>query len=160
MNAAKAVAVNVRENRASHKILKIADKREQDVEWEFKNFKFRGRIDGIGKNAIFDLKTCADAENSKFQRDIISMGYYLQAAMYRVGVGQALDYYIIAVDKRGGVSVHQLNEDLLKYGLEEYSKLLDRFNECILSEAFNMSYDFWSPRHDGIFSADKPTRFY
>lgn len=160
MNHAKAVAINVHENRASHKVLKIADQREKDVEWEFKNFKFKGKIDGIGKNAIFDLKTCADAENGKFQRDIISMGYYLQAAMYRAAVGEALDYYIIAVDKVGGVSVHQLNEDLLEYGLTEYSMLLDRFNECILSEGFNMSYDFWSMRYDGIFTAEKPTRFF
>lgn len=160
MNHARAVAINVHENRASHKVLKIANEREKDVEWEFKNFKFKGKIDGIGKNAIFDLKTCADAENVKFQRDIISMGYYLQAAMYRTAVGEALDYYIIAVDKIGGVSVHQLNEDLLEYGLNEYSRLLDRFNECILSEGFNMSYDFWSMRHDGIFTAEKPSRFF
>ena len=159
-NNAKAVAYNVIENRASHKVLKIADQREYDVEWTFENFKFKGRIDGIGKNAIFDLKTCADAENTKFQRDIISMGYYLQAAMYRVAVAEPLPYYIIAVDKVGGVSVHQLDENLLEYGLLEYSNLLTKFNECILSESFNKSYDFWSPRYDGIFSVDKPSRFY
>lgn len=157
---ARIIAANVRFNRASRKVLDMAEEKEKPIEWDFKNFQFKGYIDGYGKRAIFDLKTCPDASPSKFHRDIISNGYYLQAAMYRMGMQTSNPYFIIAVDKNGGISVHQLDDDLIEYGLIEYTKLCDRFNECILSDSWSQSYDFWAERFDGIYRADKPARFY
>jgi PDDEXK-like domain of unknown function (DUF3799) len=154
---AKIVAANVLNNDASRKVLSKCPKRELPVEWDYMNFKFKGFIDGIGDNAIFDLKTCPDANPKKFTREIYDRGYYLQAAMYIFSQPEPKPYYIIAVDRKGGVSVHGLDERLIDSGMKEYSELLTRFNECILTDHFNKSYDFWSNRHDGIFMTPKPS---
>lgn len=158
--AAKIAAFNISNNRASARIIQQAIIKEKPVEWEFKNFKFRGFIDGIGENIIFDLKTCTDASPDKFQREIISRKYYLQAAMYLHAEGKVLDYYIIAVDKNNGVSVHKLDKALIEHGANEYNALLDKFNHCILTDGFDQSFDFFSPRHDGIYVCEKPGYLY
>jgi PDDEXK-like domain of unknown function (DUF3799) len=160
LKAARYVANHVLYNRASRKVLDLCELREQDLEWSYKNFNFKGRMDGKGEKAVFDLKTCPDAEQGKFQRDIISNGYYLQAAMYLYGLNEVLPYYIIAADKVGGVSVHLLDQSLIEFGMKEYEFVTDKFNECILKDSFNQSYDFWSKRYDGIFIAEKSTRMY
>lgn len=158
--SAKIIASNVHHNRASAKVLNLGWYHETPVDWEFKNFMFKGFIDGKGDKAIFDLKTCADANPTKFQREIISNSYYLQAAMYLYAVGENLPYYIIAVDRKNGVSVHKLEDRLVEQGMIEYNKLLDRFNECILKDEFDKSYDFWSDRFDGTFVCEKPGFMY
>ncbi|MGN6417758.1 MAG: PD-(D/E)XK nuclease-like domain-containing protein [Pseudobacter sp.] len=157
---AEITARNIRTNRASQKVLDLAWLREKPIEWEFKNFKFKGFIDGDGHTAIFDLKTCADATPNKFQRDIISRGYYLQAAMYLYAEGKMKDYYIIAADKKNGVSVHKLEPKLIELGMIEYDNILNRFNHCILTDGFDQSYDFWSDRVDGIYNAERPGYLY
>lgn len=157
---AKRIAINVKSNRASAKVLAAAPEHEKGIEWEYNNFRFKGFIDAIGDKAIFDLKTCADAAPDKFQRDLVQKGYYLQAAMYLRGINQLLPYYIIAVDKKGGVSVHQMHNHLIEHGLKEYDKLMEDFNRCILLEQFEQSYDFFAERFDGIYVADKPAYLY
>lgn len=158
--AAKIIASNVLHNRASAKVLDLCWEHEQPIEWEFMNFKFKGFIDGIGEKAICDLKTCPDANPDKFQRDIISNKYYLQAAMYLYAEEKNLPYYIIAVDKKSGVSVHKLEDKLIELGMKEYIELLNRFNECILKDHFDQSFDFWAERMDGIYVAEKPGWLY
>lgn len=159
-DAANIMSLNVTHNYAAKKILKKAIVHEYEIEWFYKNFKFKGYIDGYGEDLIFDLKTCTDAEPRTFQRDIINNEYYLQAAMYLKGIGEVKPYYIIAIDRSGGVSVHQLSDALIEHGLNVYDILLDKFNECILQDGFNSSYEFWSERFDGIFLADKPGYLY
>lgn len=159
-NIANLVANNVKHNRASAKVLGMCPIHELSVTWEYKNFVFKGFIDGKGEKAVFDIKTCKDANTKKFQRDAISMSYYLQAAMYLTAIGQKLPYYIIAVDKKGGVSVHRLHKHLIEHGLEEYERLCDQFNRCIISDGFDQSYDFWSEQYDGIHVLDKPAYLY
>lgn len=163
---AQAIALNIRHNRSARKVLKMADKREQRIEWKYMNFLFRGIIDGAGDNCIFDLKTCADAEPRKFQRDIVNMGYHIQAALYLKGIGRNVPYYIIAADQKGGVSVHQIEEELLVHGLEEVDKLMSFFNDACLQvksgkpEIFNESFEFWADRFDGIYKMEKPAYLY
>lgn len=158
--AAKIIASNVLHNRASRKILDMCWIHETPIEWEFKNFMFKGFIDGKGEKAKCDLKTCADASPDKFHRDIINNKYYLQGAMYTYAEGVNVPYYIIAVDKKSGVSVHKLEDRLLEHGMKEYNDLLDKFNECILKDAFDQSYDFHSDRYDGTFICEKPGWLY
>ncbi len=158
--SAKIIASNVLHNRASRKILDICWEHEKGIEWEFKNFKFKGFIDGLGIGAICDLKTCQDADPEFFQRDIIKNCYHIQAAMYLYAEGKMQDYYIIAVDRKGGVSVHKLRMELIEQGMKDYNELLDKFNFCILRDAFDQSYDFHSKRFDGIFDMEKPKWMY
>lgn len=158
--AAKIAADNILYNRASRKVLDLSATREKPIEWEFKNFKFKGFIDGDGEKAIFDLKTCPDARPKKFHRTIVDNGYYLQAAMYLYATGIPKDYYIIAVDKKNGVSVHKLEMALIEHGMAEYEELLNKFNHCILKDSFDQSHDFYSERYDGIFMCEKPSYLY
>lgn len=161
--AAEIQSLNVRYNAAAAKVLKRITETEKPIEWDYKNFKFRGVLDGLG-DVIVDLKSCTDANPRKFQRDIISMDYYLQAACYVKGIyeltGEVLPYYIIAFDKSNGVSVHQLTDTLITFGMDEYEMLCDKMNECILKDGWNQSYDFWAERFDGIYYADKPGYLY
>jgi len=165
-NHAKIVAGNVRYNRASNAILNLCPSRERGIEWFYSNFLFKGFIDLDGESAIADLKTCTDASPRKFQRDIVSMDYHLQAAMYVKadmilnGHTRMKDFYWIAVDKKGGVSVHQADKHLLEAGLERYEFLLLRFNECILSDRWDESYDFFAEAWTGIYKAEKPNWMY
>lgn len=159
-NMAKSIAKGVNDNRASSKVLRQLTVKEKRVEWEYKNFKFMGFLDGEGDKLIADIKTCKDANPKKFQREIISMSYYLQAAMYLTAVGFSKPYYILAVDRKGGISVHRLHKHLIEQGLEEYSILLDQFNKCILIDGFDQSYDFHCDQYDGIHIMDKPAYMY
>lgn len=159
-NKAKRLAKAVRNNRASAKILAMCPDHEKQVNWEYKNFQFKGFIDGRGEKAKFDLKKCTDATPRKFWRTIIEDKYYLQAAMYTYAEGIDVPYYIIAVDDSGGVSVHKLHQHLLEHGMNEYSALLDRFNECILKEHWDRSHDFFSDLFDGTFVCEKPGWLY
>lgn len=157
---ANSIAQNVKHNRASSKVLNQLTHREKGVDWEYKNFMFKGFIDGEGDKLLTDIKTCKDANPKKFQRDIISMSYYLQAAMYLTAIGVNKPYYIIAVDRKGGISVHRLHKHLIEQGLQEYSDLLNKFNTCILKDAFDQSYDFHCENYDGIHIMDKPAYMY
>lgn len=64
------------------------------------------------------------------------------------------------MDKNNGVSVHELSDSLIEHAMNEIESLLDKFNECILNDEFNTSFDFWAERFDGIFIADKPAYLY
>lgn len=157
---AQRVAKNILTNEASAKIMSLCPQRETKLEWNFLNFRFLGYKDLDGEKARADLKTCPDANPRKFQREIADKGYHIQAAMYSYGSGDNKPYYIIAVDKKGGVSVNKLPERMMEIGLIQYQWLVDKFNECILKDAFHKSYDFYSPRYDGIFDADIPAYLY
>lgn len=158
---AKITADNIHYNRASRKILDICPQREKPVEWEYMNFRFKGYKDGEGERAIFDLKVMPDANPEKVDREIVNRWLYVQAAMYIYGTGEgAKDYYIIAVDKKSGICVKQLHKNLIEQGMDEYDKLIKQFNHCILTDAWDQSYDFWSERYDGIHVCEKPAWLY
>lgn len=158
---AQAIAGNILHNRASHKVLSICDgESEEYIEWTYKNFNFHGYIDKSGAKAICDVKLVPDASPKAAQRTIINMGYYLQAGMYLTQRGLRLPYYILCADRKGGVSVHKIDKSLLDHAFDEYSDLVDKFNECLLKDGFNQSYDFWAESYDGIFIIDKPAYFY
>ncbi len=154
---ASEVANNVKYNRASKSIIERCTEFEKYYEWDYMNFKFRGVLDAKGENVIFDLKSCADATPRIFQRDAIKMGYHLQAVLYHQAVKFEYPYYIIACDKKGGVSVHKVTLELLEYGKRELENLMSEFNRCILEDRWNESFEFWTPRFDGSYELDKLT---
>lgn len=162
---ASQIAMDVRFNEASARILSLCPNREQEMEYDFGNYKWRGFKDGSGKDAIFDLKTCQDANPDKFLYDIYKMGYYIQGFMYLLGDsiidGEPRmsdfrkDYYIIAVDKKAGISCHQLKPNYIERGRKEFEFYVNKFSECILTDGFDKSYEFFAQRYDGIYDADR-----
>lgn len=155
-NMAASIAKGVSRNRAAARILKLCPEREIPIEWDYNNYKWKGFVDGRGNKAKFDLKTMRDAHPKKAQRDIWNMGYYLQAAMYNTPDKEPEDYYIIAVDQKGGISVHLLSPNLMEKGQKEYEYYTNKFTEAMLSDSFDQSFEFFADRYDGIFLADKP----
>lgn len=159
--SAQAMVNSIRMNLPANRIIQSMQEKELSVEWEFMGFKHHGFIDGFTPlKFMCDIKTCADANPRKFQRDIVQMDYHVQAAMYLEGKEADVPYYIIAADKTGGVSVHLLDERLINAGIERYKFLIESLNRCILLDAWDKSYDFYSERHDGIFLAEKPSYLY
>lgn len=158
------VARNVEKNKASRKLLDLCPVREKPIEWEYMNFKFKGFIDADGDKDIFDLKTCTDANPRKFQRDSLSELYHMQGAMYlmaeKLNSGKSKKFHHIAVDRKGGISVHHVDNKLIEVGLAEYKRLLIGFNQCILEEKWEENYDFWAERYDGIYTSEKPGWMY
>lgn len=158
--SAQRMARAVRTNRASAKILAMCPEHETEINWEFENFSFKGFIDMKGEKAKADFKVYADASPKKFQRSIIDNKLYLQAAMYTYAVGKDEPYYIVAVDRSLGVSVHKLHAHLIEHGMNEYKTLIDRFNECIIKDHWDRSHDFYSELMDGTYVCEKPGWLY
>lgn len=164
---ASQIALDVRFNDASRRVLELCPNREIKVKWEYGNFIWTGFKDMDGEGAICDLKSCSDANPKKFQRDIYYMDYDLQAAMYlkadAINRGDdshravyEKDFYWIAVDQKGGVSTHQCSKNLIDRGLKKYDYLIEKFSQCILEDKFDASYEFFADRWDGIYDADRP----
>lgn len=156
---ARITAQNIWHNRAAKKVMALAPMREVPIEWEYLNFKFKGFKDGDGE-CIFDLKVMPDANPKRVDREIIDRWLYVQAAMYCYGSGGYKPYYIVAVDKKNGVCVKQLHQKLVEQGMDEYDKTLKLFNQCILEDAWDQSYDFFAERFDGIYVCEKPAWLY
>lgn len=154
-NEAMAMAASVRANPAARRLLDMVEQFEQHITFELNGFKFQAFLDGIG-SIIIDLKICTDAEPRKFAREIINMGYYLQGGGYEIAVGEMLPYYIIAVDRAGGVSVHELGDDLIEYGMNEFVRLTDEFKQCIEKGSWHSSFEYRAPNPNGVYHVPRP----
>ena len=85
---------------------------------------------------IVDLKTTDNAETSAFMKSALKYGYHTQAAMYRDGVkaniGKECEFVFIAIEKKPPYSINVLQADdlFLKYGRDEYKRLLTIYHDC------------------------------
>ena len=139
---------------AMHLIIKCKDF-EKEYDFNHDNFSFKSFIDAEDSNIRLDLKIVQSAEPKKFQRDAIAYGYHMQAAMYELAGGKR-DYYLIALDRNGGVSVNKLSDELIAHGMQQINNLLENFNRCILEDAWLQSYEFYSTRADGAYEFELP----
>lgn len=119
---------------------------ERSVLWTYKSPAFEGlpgysteiksRLDFISSMAICDLKTTADASPAKFLRQLLSMHYHTQAAIYSDGYAAAsgvrLPYFIVATEVTAPhvTQVYRISERLLMKGRDEYRGLLDTLAVC------------------------------
>lgn len=159
--AAKFMASAVLRNRAARKVISQMTEFEKKIAWEYDNFKFTGYIDGCGPKIVGDLKVMKSANARKAQRTIVDNWIYGQAAMYLIGwLQKRLPFYVIAVDRKGEVSVHRLHDKLIDQGITDYDTLINGFNTALLKDRFGESYDFWADYGDGIYIADKPAFMY
>lgn len=159
---AQSIATASKLNKASAKVLYGPDGQDGEcevaAEMEYKNFIFRGFIDKLFPTYAVDIKTCADAEKKKFQRTILDKGYYIQAAIYKLMHPEIEEFYFIAVDKIGGISVHRITKRLMQQGLADFNELCNSFNHCYLTDGFDRSFDWWAEirdnKWDGIFDCE------
>jgi hypothetical protein len=137
-------------NPSSRWVLDGIDKTEVGIEWEFKGFRWRGYIDGIGEEIILDLKTIADASPRKVERAILWEGYARQAAHYTKGGGFNRDYYIIAVDRSCNITVVNVRKTTIAAAWENIGYKVGSFKRCMINNDWNKSYDFWTD--NGIYN--------
>lgn len=155
--SAKFMAKCVLANRSARIVIAQCKEFEKKISWEYKNFRFTGYLDGCGEKAIADLKVMKAAKAKKAQRTIIDNWYYGQLAMYQLGwLMKRIPSYIICVDRKGGVSVHLLENKLIDTGIKEYEDAVDQFNLCLFKDRFAESFDFWSELKSGIYIMEKP----
>lgn len=154
LNQAKVMADAVLNNSVSKSILAKCPEREVKVHFDINGLPFVSFIDAKGEECIIDLKICQDAEPKKFQRTIINDGYYLQGGVYSVALEELKPFYIIAVDRSGGVSVHKLMDSLIEHGMNEFERLTREFNDCVDNNDFHCSFEYRS--HSGFYHMDKP----
>ena len=153
-NTAIDMACAALSNKESKALLDGLEDKEQKVFFEKYGFKFMSVLDGNAKDYVIDLKQIPDATPQKVQREIISRGWWLQAGMYLEGIKEDKDYYIIAVDRQGNVSVHLLMKGLIEYGMTEFKRLCADFEDCLSTDSWNESFNYRS--HNGIYPIDKP----
>lgn len=97
----------------------------------------KARPDIWDGGVVADIKTTADASANAFQRDAVSHGYFLQAAM----ISEALlslqieleNFFFICVEKKEpyAVAVHVLDKEAVEYGRKQLAKLANEYKCCL-----------------------------
>lgn len=154
-DSCRRMADAVLENSASKHVLSLISETEVKIEFTHNGLQFIGFLDGKGK-VVIDLKKCKDANPDKFRRDIANNGYWLQGGVYMVGLGEVLPYYLIAVDESCGVSVHELEDTYVEYGMEVFDRLTLDFIDCMDKNLFHRSFEHKSVSPDGTFRCSRP----
>lgn len=148
---AKIIAEAVGKNASSAWVMERITETECPIEWEFSNMNWRGYQDGRGDGIICDLKILADASPRKVERAILYEGYSWQAAHYTQGAGfQDHEYYLIACDHIGHVSVFNIRRNTILSAWEDIGWCVSSFKKCLFLNQWNKSYDYWA-RNGGIF---------
>ncbi len=85
---------------------------------------------------IVDLKSCQKADTESFTRQAISLGYDLQAAMYKDAVeketGVHHDFVFIAIEKEPPylINILQADEFMIRRGQEKFREYMGIYSEC------------------------------
>jgi len=126
--------------------------KESKLEWDFLGFKFLGIRDITSDEYIVDLKFTQNADPRAFQNYLFREGVYRQGGMYLDGemkgqfTGEPHKRMIfIAVENKPpyGVSVHELDFEVINAGVNEYRRLAEQLKTCIENNHFP-SYQFRS----------------
>lgn len=117
--------------------------KEKPIEFEHLDFKISGKIDGLGRDYIIDLKKVADASFNKLRWIIFDMCYDMQGAIYSAAMGMK-DYYLIFIDNGLNVTVVKLSTETLQKGFNKFEGALENFRACVEQDLFNSSYEFYN----------------
>lgn len=125
--------------------LKAGSEFEVEMFWECLGLGFVGRKDISSDEFIVDLKFVNNANPQTFQRTLFKDGIYRQGGMYLDGemkgeyTGDPHKRVIfIAVEsvEPHGVSVHEMNPELIQIGVSEYRMLAQQLKVCLDEDYF------------------------
>lgn len=133
-------------NGASGHILNRITETEKDVEWEMHGLKWRGKIDCKGDRIKADLKIVADANPNKLRYKIRDMKYDIQAALYNSAFDPKDDYYLIAAERSGHVSVIEITKHAINEAREKIEENVLKLKQCIFLNKWDCSYDYFGNR--------------
>jgi hypothetical protein len=152
METIKKMQEQVFRNDSSSWVFDQIGRTEVGKQWEYRGFKWRGFLDGLGDNAIADLKVCVDAHPEKVYREMMyKQFYHIQGFLYTIP--EPKDYYIIWVDRGANVTVSQIKETTLLAAQEKLDYYLTQFQKCLWLDQWDKSFDFYAPKEgSGIYS--------
>lgn len=133
-------------NGASNHILNQITETEKSVKWQMHDLNWHGFIDGKGERIKADLKIVADANPRKLRYKIRDMKYDIQAALYNLALNPNDDYYIIAADRNGHVSVINVTKQSLGNAYELIEESILKLKQCIFLNKWDASYDYFGNR--------------
>lgn len=150
-------------NHVSRKYMQEGKEFESELKWSCLGLDFMGIRDITSDEFIADLKFVSNADPFAFQRTLFKDGIYRQGGMYLDGemngefTGDPHKRILfIAVEQAEphGVSVHELDLEVITFGINEYRMLASQLKTCLDNDYFP-SYDHRSI--DGTFTANLPT---
>lgn len=109
---------------------------ELTIVWECEGVLCKGLIDNKQPGIITDLKSSRNASPAAFKSAIFKYAYHTQGAMYVDGMkaltGEDYSFVFVVGEKTEpfGVSVHELGQDVIEVGREEYRRNLATYKEC------------------------------
>jgi len=155
LDHAKKLKETLYRNKAGAKLMNEITTTQHKLEWSYLGWNFIGYADGIGENVLMDLKI-TDADPKKIERFIFSFKTYVQLAMYYMALGKKIERFkVLAIDKGLNVSVSDISEDYILYGIQEFKGWVRDFNKCIMLNRFTYNYDFFG-KHQGEYHINKP----
>lgn len=130
---------------------------EKPIKFDWYNFTWTGYIDGLGQNYIIDLKKVTDARPHKIKWRAIDAKWNWQAFLYLQGTeknhGDHNHFYNICYDDNGNVSVIRQTWMDVNIALASLVKICDKFNDCIIQNTWDYSYEFWT--ENGYYKSDQ-----
>lgn len=137
-------------NESSAFVLERIKQTEVPIEWKYKGLQWHGYIDGQGNGIKCDLKFMQDASPKKIERAIRFDGYGNQAVHYQRGSNKPDDdYYLIACDRSGNITVCELTKGFLHICSQEIDTYIAHFKRCQYLDMWHRSFDFFAP--NGIY---------
>lgn len=149
-DTARRIGDSIRKSDVASSLLEKCHGFEVGIEWEYKGFKWRGKMDGDGRRngIIMDLKVLADASPRKVASYVKYEGAGRQAVHYlRGGDAEHCDYFILAVERSGNYSVSKIGKGLVNQLSREIDFYISRFKSCIFTNEWNSSFDFYGDRN-------------
>lgn len=129
-------------------LVRGCDKFELRTEREWNKLLWKGVIDGKAPNYLIDVKSVPDANPSKLrwkQRDDKwHWQAYLYMRMVRMPITEGYYFYNICYDPQGSVSVVRQTWMDMSLAKAELLEVCEKFTDCIISEEWNYSYEFYS----------------
>ncbi|CAH1002646.1 hypothetical protein LEM8419_03518 [Neolewinella maritima] len=153
MDRCKVIAEAVHTNPASRWIVEAEGINQHRLSFEAFGWTWRGARDKyVPEMFIADYKKTSDATPRRFHRQMLALRYPLQAALYTIGPGENLPYFLVAYDNDAHVSVTELTEVTMRQAWDGLERTMDAFERCIALGEWNKSYDFWPSEDFGIYT--------
>lgn len=151
-NEAKELTDNLLQNEDVMSLFSQVEEVQKYIEFDFNGWTLTGFLDTYLEDHIVDLKFTKDANPEKFERDIMNLDYFLQAAVYclglkTLGISENPRFSFLVFDKTGNFSFITLDVSYLIYGQRKLEFLIQELERCICEGAFDMSYNFFKRVH-------------
>ena len=140
-NEAQDIADRLQENKSISLLLDSANVFQQKTVIEYEGWKIKRFTDVKGDGMTADLKLMSKLNPNYVDREVITMDYDLQGAVYTL---DNLDrYFNICYDRKGNSIITEYDESILAYGKDKLDYCLRSLYKCCENPSlFSESYNF------------------